>query len=164
MIFYPMLFKLLDAQANEMGYLIGATIHDVAQVIGAGYSVSENTGIIATFVKMVRVSFLPVLIIFLIIMTKPSEGKMPTLPWFLILFFIFALIRNVISLPIDLINLLNLISTWLILVAISAVGMKTNFSLATEIGFKYFLIILLETFFLLLSAILMVWLFRLLDS
>ena len=64
MITYPIIFDSIGANENQKGFLIGSTIHDVAQVIGAGYSVSEQTGIIATFVKMIRVSILPFLILF----------------------------------------------------------------------------------------------------
>lgn len=58
MIAYPVLFQALGMSDLESGFLIGATIHDVAQVVGAGYSFSGEAGVIATFVKMVRVALL----------------------------------------------------------------------------------------------------------
>ena len=75
MITYPIIFDFIGANDNQKGFLIGSTIHDVAQVIGAGYSVSEQTGIIATFVKMIRVSILPFLILFLLILSVPMKIK-----------------------------------------------------------------------------------------
>ncbi|GIS24430.1 MAG: hypothetical protein CM15mP125_1170 [Gammaproteobacteria bacterium] len=48
----------LNFSSADMGLFIGATIHDVAQVVGAGYSVSTETGDLATFVKLVRVAML----------------------------------------------------------------------------------------------------------
>lgn len=44
MVLYPVLFGYLSFSEAHIGFLIGATIHDVAQVVGAGYSVSEVSG------------------------------------------------------------------------------------------------------------------------
>lgn len=44
MIAYPILFKSLGLSDIESGFLVGATIHDVAQVVGAGYSISDEAG------------------------------------------------------------------------------------------------------------------------
>ena len=51
MVFYPIFGDLLRFTSTDMGFFIGATIHDVAQVVGAGYSVSSETGDLATYVK-----------------------------------------------------------------------------------------------------------------
>jgi uncharacterized membrane protein YadS len=65
---------------------LGGTIHDVAQVVGAGFSVSEETGTIATFTKLVRVAMLlPVVLGLAMIFrgrTGPGrhEGRVPVLP------------------------------------------------------------------------------------
>jgi len=64
MIAYPMLAAGLGLDAHQTGLFLGATIHDVAQVVGAGYSVSEDTGDVATVVKLIRVTLLaPVVLI-----------------------------------------------------------------------------------------------------
>jgi uncharacterized integral membrane protein (TIGR00698 family) len=58
MIFYPIFGDLLQFTTTDMGVFIGATIHDVAQVVGAGFSVSPETGDLAAFVKLLRVAML----------------------------------------------------------------------------------------------------------
>tara|TARA_B100000131_G_C17874575_1_gene515656 strand:- start:161 stop:649 length:489 start_codon:yes stop_codon:yes gene_type:complete len=156
MITYPIIFDSIGANENQKGFLIGSTIHDVAQVIGAGYSVSEQTGIIATFVKMIRVSILPFLILFLLFLSKKENEKSFSIPWFLILFFIFCILNNLFSIPDKIISLINNLSNLCILLAISAIGVKTNFSLFVNISYKYFTLIVLETFFLLLISILII--------
>ena len=55
MIVYPMLAHALGLDPRLAGIFLGATIHDVAQVVGAGYSMSKETGDVATFVKLMRV-------------------------------------------------------------------------------------------------------------
>ena len=153
MITYPIIFDFIGANDNQKGFLIGSTIHDVAQVIGAGYSVSEQTGIVATFVKMIRVSILPFLILFLLFLSRKESENFFSIPWFLILFFIFCIINNIFSIPDKIITLINNFSNLCILFAISAIGVKTNFSLFAKISYKYFTLIVFETFFLLLISI-----------
>ena len=153
MITYPIIFDFIGANENQKGFLIGSTIHDVAQVIGAGYSVSEQTGIVATFVKMIRVSILPFLILFLLFLSRKESENFFSIPWFLILFFIFCIINNIFSIPDKIITLINNFSNLCILFAISAIGVKTNFSLFAKISYKYFTLIVFETFFLLLISI-----------
>ena len=60
---YPMLFHYVRLADVESGYMIGATIHDVAQAVEAGYSVSDTEGDIATFTKLFRVALLLVVLL-----------------------------------------------------------------------------------------------------
>ena len=156
MVIYPIIFDLIGANENQKGFLIGSTIHDVAQVIGAGYSVSEQTGIVATFVKMIRVSILPFIILFLLFFSRNKNENSFSIPWFLSLFFIFCLLNNLFDFPDYLISLINNFSSFCILLAISAIGVKTNFSLIFEVSFKYFILIFLETIFLLITSIVII--------
>ena len=58
MIAYPPLCSGLGLSASETGVMLGATIHDMAQVVGAGYAVSEPVGNSAVIVKLFRVFLL----------------------------------------------------------------------------------------------------------
>ena len=63
MIVYPMIAQWLELSPQHAGIFLGATIHDVAQVVGAGYSMSTETGDTATVVKLMRVAMLlPVIV------------------------------------------------------------------------------------------------------
>ena len=87
--YLSIIFDLHRSQRNQKGFLIGSTIHDVAQVIGAGYSVSEQTGIIATFVKMIRVS-ITFFILFLLLLSRKIEKFFQ----FLVFNFVFYFLYN----------------------------------------------------------------------
>lgn len=64
MIVYPIIALNLGLSDTAAGVFFGATIHDVAQVVGAGYSISETAGETATFTKLMRVSLLlPIVVI-----------------------------------------------------------------------------------------------------
>src|SRR5690554_282596 len=58
MVIYPLLTSLIGADQQTAGVFLGGTIHDVAQVVGAGFSVGEEAGETATLVKLIRVSML----------------------------------------------------------------------------------------------------------
>ena len=86
-------------------------------------------------------------------LSKKENEKSFSIPWFLILFFIFCISNNLFSIPDKIISLINNLSNLCILLAISAIGVKTNFSLFANISYKYFTLIVLETFFLLFISI-----------
>ena len=58
MIVYPVFATSIGLDHERAGVFIGGTIHDVAQVVGAGYTISTETGDIATYVKLLRVAML----------------------------------------------------------------------------------------------------------
>ena len=149
MILYPILFSNLGMTERESGYLIGATIHDIAQVVGAGYSVSEEAGLIATFIKMFRISILPLVLIIVMLTFRGAQTQKINLPWFLIMFIALAFLNNLFSVPIFIIYSINEISQWLLILAISALGIKTNLSKIAQVSFNYSSILILETLFLL---------------
>lgn len=64
-VLYPVILQFSDLDPTATGVFIGGTIHDAAQVVGAGFSVFEQTGETATLVKLIRVTMLvPVVLVF----------------------------------------------------------------------------------------------------
>ena len=64
MVLYPMIVTALGFSGEHAGVFLGGTIHDVAQVVGAGYGMSKETGDVATIVKLLRVAMLlPVILV-----------------------------------------------------------------------------------------------------
>lgn len=153
MIAYPILFGALGFSDVESGFLIGATIHDVAQVVGAGYSISEEAGVIATFVKMVRVALLPVVMLVIMLSFRGAQSQRLGLPWFLVMFVILAVLVNTGILPTALVSVVSDISGWCLVVAIAALGMKTDLARFVAVKPSYGAILLIETLFLLAIAL-----------
>lgn len=138
MIIYPMIGTALGLSDHAMGVFFGATIHDVAQVVGAGYSVSDEAGATATFVKLLRVALLVpvVVVISLCFASDPgaqSGGKLP-IPLFVLGFAALVLIGSTRIIPPEIVALLLDLSRWLLIVAISALGMKTSLGKLAEVG------------------------------
>src|SRR6202012_1930869 len=90
MILYPMFVTAIGMDNEHAGLFLGGTIHDVAQVVGAGYTISQKTGDVATYVKLLRVAMLlPVVGTIALILARSGasggKAKVP-LPWFLFAF------------------------------------------------------------------------------
>jgi len=154
MIVYPVLASMLGLDETAAGVLFGATIHDVAQVLGAGLTVSPHAGDVATFVKLVRVAcLLPVVVgIGLIYRTRSAGGgaqTQPLLPHFLLGFIALVVLGSVIQLPAIVVSSVSDISRWCLLIAISALGVKTSFAELFALGWKPLALILAETVILL---------------
>ena len=154
MIVYPIVADLLALTETGTGVFFGGTIHDVAQVVGAGFSVSEATGETATVVKLIRVTMLaPVILIFGLFFAvfgvdRPIGEKPPLVPGFILLFFALAAANSFDLVPASVRDLLADISRWALLTAIAAVGMKTSLRKIAEVGAAAIVLICAETLFL----------------
>lgn len=132
MITYPIVTTQLGYSDALAGAFLGATIHDVAQVVGAGLSISDDAGTTAVLVKLFRVAMLApvVLIISFWAVSRRIEidasTSTPIIPSFVILFFILASLNSLNAIPSGVTQLLSAGSSWGLLIAIAAVGMKTS--------------------------------------
>jgi uncharacterized integral membrane protein (TIGR00698 family) len=72
MIAYPMIVHALGLDPVQAGIFLGGTIHDVAQVVGAGYNISRETGDAATLVKLTRVAMLLPVTVFAVLVSRRS--------------------------------------------------------------------------------------------
>lgn len=155
MIAYPLIVTALNLSESDAGILLGGTIHDVAQVVGAGYMISEGTGDISTFVKLMRVAMLvPAVMIFMFLFrnSKQDTGsrKMPVLPSFLVAFVVIVLINSMGWIPPVATDAITDLSRWCLVTAIAALGIKTSFQKLAIVGWKPVLLMVAETVFLLM--------------
>ncbi len=153
MVLYPIFVAQLGMSDINAGIFLGATIHDVAQVVGAGYSVSEDTGGMATLTKLVRVAMLmPVVLIIMILVRRfyvaDSQHKKtdaPRIPWFLFGFFGLMIVNSVLTLPVAIIETGSHISQFFLVVSIAAIGMKSDLGKLAEVGVLPIVLIVAET-------------------
>jgi uncharacterized integral membrane protein (TIGR00698 family) len=149
MVGYPIIVKLLEMDDVSAGIFIGATIHDVAQVVGAGYSISEQAGDTATLVKLLRVAMLiPVVLILSIIFrddTTVGDGRRLPVPLFVIGFVALVFLGSTDWFPTIVKSSLLDLSRWCLVVSISAIGMKTALKSLKDVGGHAILLICLET-------------------
>jgi uncharacterized integral membrane protein (TIGR00698 family) len=144
MVLYPIVCARLGFDPQQTGVMLGATIHDVAQVVGAGYAVSEATGNTAVIVKLFRVFLLfPVVLVigwsFARRAVKDGAGKIPV-PLFAIVFVLLCLLNSVAaSFPAfqEIKAPLIEVSTWGLLIAIGALGLGTSLPAIAALGWRH---------------------------
>ena len=154
MTLYPVLaaqFGLTDAQA---GFLIGASIHDVAQAIGGGFSYSPQAGEVATIVKLARVALLaPMLMLVALWLGRSGGGgggdgrtRIPLrLPWFILGFLGVAAINSLTAIPAIAQDAAATGAQALLLLAIVATAMKARLHLLLDQGWRSFAPIMVAT-------------------
>jgi uncharacterized integral membrane protein (TIGR00698 family) len=155
MVLYPVLAGLLGLSETQTGVFLGATIHDVAQVVGAGYSVSDGAGDTATVVKLFRVALLlpVVLAVAMLFRSSASEGaraRTPLLPLFLVAFAALVGVNSVGVLPAGVLDALGSASRWCLVLAIAALGAKTVLGELLHVGWRPVGLVVAETFVVLL--------------
>jgi uncharacterized integral membrane protein (TIGR00698 family) len=148
MIIYPVLCGWAGFDASTSGVLLGATIHDVAQVVGAGYSISDNAGNAAVIVKLFRVFLLLPVVVGIgwwLARTGSSQrdAKVPV-PLFAIVFVLLCLVNSFLPAVSAIAPLYaalkpNLVdvSTWGLLVAIGALGLGTSLNSILALGWRH---------------------------
>jgi uncharacterized integral membrane protein (TIGR00698 family) len=163
MIVYPIVVTALGFDNKHAGIFLGGTIHDVAQVVGAGYMVSQESGDIATYVKMLRVAMLlPVVLAISIVLARAGigeRGKATLLPTFLIGFAALVAVNSTGLIPKEGVDAISNLSRWCLVTAIAALGMKTSFKDLIAVGWRPVGLMVTETFWIaLLVLVAVVWL------
>jgi uncharacterized integral membrane protein (TIGR00698 family) len=163
MLAYPPLCVWLGLSARDTGLMLGMTIHDMAQVVGAGYAVSEPVGNTAVVVKLFRVFLLlPVVLVigwwFLRRGEEAGAAKVPP-PVFAIAFLVLAFVNTVamtlpglapVYLPVK--SLLGEISRWGLLLAIAALGLGTSLTAILAVGWRQVAVFMGATLVILVTA------------
>jgi uncharacterized integral membrane protein (TIGR00698 family) len=156
MILYPPLVRALDLPPRTAGIFLGGTIHDVAQVVGAGYMISKEAGDVAAVVKLLRVSLLvPVVLILALVLRRGTANdtarRPPLLPWFLMVFVALVALNTMGAVPEAAGEVLGTASRACLMAAIAALGVKTSLGDLRSLGIAPVAMLVGET--LLLAAI-----------
>ena len=135
MFLYPALYKsgILHMSPEEIGVYIGGTVHEVAQVVGAaggtGVAEAQNT---AVLVKMTRVIMIAPLLLALGYYLKRSaehaggEKTKVAIPLFVLGFIGMIVLNSIIPFPKEVLHTINSIDTFLLTMAMTALGMETH--------------------------------------
>jgi uncharacterized integral membrane protein (TIGR00698 family) len=155
MITYPLLVPALSLDGSEAGILFGGTIHDVAQVVGAGHLISDEAATVATYVKLMRVAMLVPVVMLLgwLYGSTGGSARRPALPFFLIAFVALAILNSFHLVPQSVVDALSVFSRWCLVCAIAALGMKTSLEELTKVGWRSIALVVAETLFLLLFVL-----------
>lgn len=167
MVLYPILTAALGWSTLDSGIFLGATIHDVAQVVAAASMLAAggDTHVVdtATVVKLFRVMLLmPVVVVISMLYrnhpdARASDDSVPLVPGFLLAFIVLVLLASVGVFSPRLVQLAGDTSRWMLVTAIAAAGVKTSFEDLLKLGWQPVLMLVGETVFiaaLVLAAVL----------
>ncbi|NCU11936.1 MAG: putative sulfate exporter family transporter, partial [Sphingomonadaceae bacterium] len=152
MTVYPVIATQLQLTDAQAGFLIGASIHDVAQAIGGGFAVSDAAGAQATIVKLARVALLAPLVALTSLALGPAgEAKdQPVwrrlaLPWFILAFLGVVALNSLIPMPKEVAGWGLTLSKSLLLLAVTATAMRSRMDLLLEAGWRALVPVLAAT-------------------
>ena len=166
MLAYPPLCAWLGYEDRLTGVMLGATIHDMAQVVGAGYAVSEPVGNTAVIVKLFRVFLLlPVVLVigwwFLRQGERAGEAKVPV-PVFALVFLALCVLNSLMAANPALAASLGYpgvkaalgeASKWGLLIAIAALGLGTSLKSILTIGWRHMAVFMGATLVILIVVV-----------
>ena len=140
MVAYPVLCAWLGFEGSTAGLFIGATIHDVAQVVGAGYAIGADAGDAATITKLMRVAMLmPLMLAVALWMRQPAglgSQRTPVLPWFAVGFAVLVALNSLLPMPPAVRTGASQVSQACLVVAIAGVGLKTSLREMAAVGWR----------------------------
>lgn len=168
MILYPVICTWVGFDARISGVFLGATIHDVAQVVGAGYSISDDAGNAAVIVKLFRVFLLLPVVVgigwWLVKNGSSQSGAKVPVPVFAIVFVLLCLVNSSApGVPVlaaayaSLKPVLVDVSTWGLLVAIGALGLGTSVNSILGLGWRHIATIIGTSIVILVIALAGLW-------
>lgn len=142
----PIIGVLLGLSDVQIGVLIGNTLQSVGHAVAAGFSVNEITGQSATITKMGRILLLTPIIIWLIYYVSKENlknnsdetKKTVQVPIFIMGFIFFSIIATSGLLSQDLKNFISWLSEFVLLIAMSAIGLKISFKAIKQNGWEAF--------------------------
>ena len=150
MFLYPIAYRLgfLELDANQMGIYAGATLHEVAHAVGAGNAMGEEVAAVAILVKMIRVMLLiPVLFVLGYWVAQRARksgsqagGGKVAVPWFALGFLAVIMFNSLNLLPAQAISIIEYIDTFLLTMAMVALGAETSIDKFKKAGAKPFVL------------------------
>ncbi|UFH51100.1 YeiH family protein [Pseudomonas sp. KNUC1026] len=159
MLLYPLLYPLSGLSEPQFGIYIGATVHEVAQVVAAGDAVGPGALANAVVVKLVRVMLL---VPFLLIVGRCWAGRSSgapgtlTVPWFAFGFVLMVVFNSYVVLPASLHGALTQAGQWALALAMAALGYQTRLGLLKALGWRPFALALMLFVMLALGGLLVV--------
>ncbi len=134
MFAYPLLPALLGLDAHAYGLWAGASIHEVAQVVAASFQGGQAAGEFGTVAKLSRVMLLaPVVLSLGFLATRRatrngedhSDAKAPV-PWFVLGFIALVAVNSLVSIPAEAKGVIATATTFMLSVALAAMGLETD--------------------------------------
>jgi len=158
MLLYPFLYQsgFFDLNAHNFGLFLGGTLHEVAHVVASGNAVNSEVANSAVIEKMIRVMILAPFLLTLTFVSfrnkkETNTGKI-VIPWFAVLFIVVIIFNSFGFVGQENIILINEFDTFLLTMAMLALGLQTHISKFKTVGAKPFYLALILFFWLIFGG------------
>ncbi len=147
-LIFPPFGHLLGFSDSAFGLWAGTAINDTSSVVAAGYAYSNAAGAYATVVKLTRTTMIiPISLIFALIVSiqkkrraggndKVSYSFKKVFPWFILLFLTASLLNTVGIINGRAADTFTETGKFFIVVALSAIGLNSDFKKMIKTGIK----------------------------
>ncbi|MBI1797453.1 MAG: putative sulfate exporter family transporter [Candidatus Eisenbacteria bacterium] len=149
-VLYPLIGHALHMPEFVYGVWDGASLHEMAQVVAAGFGVSDEAARVATVVKLARICLLAPVVVYLgwslrrhqqagaALQMDQAAGRarVAPVPWFLVLFVAFAALNSTGWIPAKTLDLIRRGDLWLLCVGMAGVGLQTGFADLRSAGLR----------------------------
>ncbi len=141
-VLFPLMGQALNLSDLGFGLWTGTAINDTSSVVAAGYGFSEIAGNYAVIVKLTRtLAIIPVVLIFSLIAKKhkspnASVQLLEIFPWFILLFLAMVGLNSTGWIPGEVSSFLSTLGRFFMVMALGAIGLKTNFKELSKSGIK----------------------------
>lgn len=165
MLAYPLLLQLVGLTPHGYGLWVGASVHEVAQVVAAGFAGGEDAGAFATISKLTRVLLLAPMVLLLgwwAVRVAHSAGEVhahPPTPWFVFGFLGMVLLASTGVVPPAAKPSISLATQAILAFALAAVGLETDFRRIAARGWRPLLLGGAATLFIAATSLALVFAF-----
>lgn len=140
MLGFPLLAPVLGLDQHAFGLWAGASIHEVAQVIGAGFQNGTLAGETATVAKLTRVAMLAPMVIALGVMARrgsaDASGPKPPMPWFVVAFVAVVALNSLVAIPAEVRSAIALAAQVMLTMGLAAMGLHADISQLRSRGLR----------------------------
>lgn len=142
MLSYPLLLQVLPLTPHAYGLWVGASVHEVAQVVAAGFAGGQDAGAFAAIAKLTRVLLLAPMVLLLgwwAVRVAHSAGEVqahPPTPWFVFGFIAMVLVASTGYVPPAAKPSIALATQAILAFALAAVGLETDFRRIAARGWR----------------------------
>lgn len=147
-VVFPILGRWMGLSDAAFGLWAGTAVNDTSSVVATGYAFSEAAGDFATMVKLTRtLSIIPAVLVFAAIslhIKRREQAQNPTVkvsikaifPWFILGFLAMSALTSLNLIPAELASSMKQLSKFLMVAALAAIGLNTNFKALCRSGAK----------------------------
>lgn len=140
MLGFPLMAPMLGLDQHAFGLWAGASIHEVAQVIGAGFQNGTQSGEIATVAKLTRVAMLAPMVVALGLMARRKNSSevaaRPPMPWFVAAFVAVVALNSLVTVPAEVKSAMALATTIMLTMGLAAMGLQADISQLRSRGLR----------------------------